>query len=140
MSATSNLRKQHNDLLAIATELSTKLKPETLSENASEARTMLSKLAGKLQVHLSMEDKSLYPALLKHSDESIKKTAESFIAEMGGIGTVLKKYLDKWHSAEAIQSDANGFITETGGIFNALSKRIEKEDRELYPLVDELGL
>ncbi len=45
-------------------EISTHSNVDALSNDASEVRSLLSKLLGKLNVHLSMEDKTLYPKLL----------------------------------------------------------------------------
>ena len=138
MSKTKSFRDQHDDLLKIVSEISAHLNVDELSNDASEVRSLLSKLLGKLNVHLSMEDKALYPKLLEHSDERVKSMAKRFIDEMGGIGKAVKAYKDKWPSALQIQKDPSDFIEQTKGIFDALAKRIEKENNELYKAVDEL--
>ncbi len=138
MSKTKNFRDQHDDLLKIATEIAGHLNVNELSNDASEVRRLLSKLLGKLNVHLSMEDKSLYPKLLDHPDERVKVMAKRFMDEMGGIGKVVTAYREKWPSPLHIQKDPSTFIRETKGIFDALGKRIEKENNELYKTVDEL--
>ena len=42
-----------------------------------------------------------------------------------------------WTKAFAIQQNPEEFVEATKGIFDARGKRIEKEDSELYVLVDE---
>lgn len=138
MSKTQNFRTQHDDLLAIAGEISGHFNAEKLAQDASAVRSLLSKLLGKLAIHLSMEDKSLYPSLLNHADEEVKSLAQKFIDEMGGIGKVLDEYKHKWSSPIAIQSAPQDFITETEGIFSALAGRIDKENNVLYNKVDQL--
>ncbi len=138
MSKTKSFRDQHDDLLKIASEISAHLNVDELTKDASEVRSLLSKLLGKLGVHLSMEDKTLYPKLLEHSDERVKSMAKRFIDEMGGIGEAVKAYKGKWSSPVQIQKDPSDFIEQTKGIFDALVKRIEKENNELYKTVDEL--
>ncbi len=138
MSKTKSFRDQHNDLLKIASEISAHLNVDELSNDASEVRSLLSKLLGKLSVHLSMEDKVLYPKLLGHSDERVKSMAKIFIDEMGSFGEAVKAYKKKWLSALQIQKDPSDFIEQTKGIFDALVKRIERENNELYKVVDEL--
>jgi hypothetical protein len=101
-------------------------------------RTLLSSLAGKLTVHLAMEDKGMYVRLLKHKDGQIRTTATTYLDEMGGIKAVFNAYLERWPSATAIQANPTGFIAETEGILAALSIRISKEDNELYAMVDAL--
>ncbi len=138
MSETQHFREQHDDLLKIASEISAHLNVDELSNDASEVRSLLSKLLGKLTIHLAMEDKALYPRLLEYSDERIKSMAKRFIDEMGGLGEVVKSYNNTWSSALPIQKNPSDFIVQTKGIFDALAKRIERENNELYKIVDEL--
>ena len=138
MNVTKSFRDQHDDLLKTASEIAARLNIDQLSNDASEVRNLLSELLGKLNVHLSMEDKALYPKLLNHPDEEIKSMARRFIDEMGGIGDAVKAYKTKWPHALAIQKNPGDFIEQTKGIFNALTNRIEKENNELYKIVDEL--
>jgi hypothetical protein len=37
-----------------------------------------------------------------------------------------------------IDANLDGFIGETKTVFNALVRRIQREDTELYPIVDQL--
>ncbi len=138
MSATKRYRQQHEDLLKIAAEISAHLNVTEISNNAKVVRSLLSKLLGTLKIHLSMEDKSLYPRLLENKDEKVKAAAKEFIDEMGHIGEAVKAYDTNWPTASSIQNDANGFIKQTKGIFDALAKRIDRENNVLYKIVDEL--
>ena len=139
MSITENLRKQHHELLEIAARLTRELDEHALSRNASTARTTLSQFSGKLKVHLNMEDRSLYPRLIGSESETVRDTARSFIAEIGGIGEAFLKYLDRWPNSSSIQREPKEFIRETRDILSAVAKRIDKENRDLYPLVDRQG-
>lgn len=136
MSKTQNYRKQHDQLLEIATDISKQLSEDNLSSDANGVRILLSNFMGKLKYHLAIEDKSLYPNLLAHPDEKIVSTAQEFIDEMGSMGKVVEAYNSKWSSAAKIQSDAADFIRETKNVFGVLAKRIEKENNELYKMVD----
>ncbi|NIQ08672.1 MAG: hypothetical protein GWO08_01590, partial [Gammaproteobacteria bacterium] len=64
MANTQQFRQQHDDLLTIATKMAESFDVDSLSRDAKEMRALLSELAGKLKVHLAMEDKHLYPKLL----------------------------------------------------------------------------
>ena len=138
MVKTKYFRDQHVELLTIASEISAQLNVNKLSNDASEVSELLSKLLNKLTVHLSMEDEKIYPKLLRHHGEKIKTIAQKFIDEMGGIGKVVAAYADKWFSASEIQKNPSTFITETNNIFDALANRIERENKELYKIIDEL--
>jgi hypothetical protein len=138
MARTDNFRKQHKEILEIVGKIVPQLKPEILSKDASTARTLLSKLVGKLSLHLSMEDKSLYPELINNPDKKSSELASRFQKEMKQVKEVIITYDQRWPSATAIQKKAPDFISETKGIFDALGKRITLEESELYNLADKL--
>lgn len=139
MGKTDNLRKQHEEMVSIVSRMSAILNRERLSKDATEVRSLLSQLAGKVNIHLAMEDKALYPHLLGHSDEKVKNMARNYMAEMGDIGNTFKGYITKWPDPVSIQHDPDLFIKETKAVVDVLSRRIDKENRELYPVVDSLG-
>ena len=65
MSVIQTYREQHRKALEIAERL---VAASDAAEDAKATRRALSELAGALRVHLAMEDRSLYPALAKHTD------------------------------------------------------------------------
>jgi hemerythrin-like domain-containing protein len=136
MAVTSQLRVQHTELLKIAGEISVQLNANELSKDASAMRALLSLLIGRLGIHLAMEDKSLYPELMKHADERVRETANRFVAEMGGIADVLEDYKRKYPGAGAIERSPEDFVKDTKMIFEALATRIDKENNELYPILE----
>jgi len=137
---TENLQRQHKELLEEAKQISKYLEPRTLSKNAAEVHILLSKMAGKLKIHLEMEDKVLYPALLKYPDEKIQKLTQKYLNEIGNIADTFKKYLAKWPQKMSIQLNPVEFIEETQEIFKVLYQRINKEDNELFPLIKDLEI
>lgn len=138
MAKTTTLRGQHDELVRIVTKISPLLTSNKIQENAKIIRDLLSDLFGKLNVHLVIEDKSLYPGLIKNPDDNVKKVAQKFIEEMGSIGEAVKAYKQEWPTASHIQKNPNDFLEQTKGLFDALANRIERENNELYKLVDEL--
>ena len=139
MVRTQSYRDQHEHLLALAGKLGGLLAKPDEAFPAPEARHLLSEIAGKLNVHLAMEDKHLYPSLLIHADATVQSTAKRFIDEMGGIATVFKAYLADWPTPMAISQNPTKFRASTQGILQALGTRIQKENAELYALVDAQG-
>lgn len=135
---TQRYQDQHRELLALAGKLAGMLDPAKLGQDAEPARKCLGEMAGKLNVHLAMEDQVLYPALLKGPAQSAD-LAKRFMEEMGGIKQAFGAYLATWPGAGAIQKDPSGFVTQTQGILGALGKRIEVEEGQLYPAAEKLG-
>ena len=134
MGFTDKFRQQHDEILEMVGELNTKLKARG---DAQDLRGALSNLAGKLNFHLAMEDKALYPRLMK-LDAQASKMAGRFMEEMGGLAEVFSTYNAKWQ-VSAIRSDPEGFAAETRKVFTALGKRIARENAELYPLADKIS-
>ncbi len=137
MADTDLFREQHKRILKVADRLRARLEPHFLAGDAMETRLVVSELAGLLNVHLAMEDDSLYPSLRAHQDEVIRELAARYAEEMGGFSESFGEYVKKWTYSHLIQQDPQTFITETNEIMRALADRIAREDRELYPLVDQ---
>ncbi len=136
MGRTDNFRRQHAELVEVVNKMTDMLTPAALQDNAAAMRSLLSELSGKLKVHLTMEDEVLYPVLKKHADENMRKTAQQFFDEMGGLKKVFTEYVQRWPNAEAIQNAVEDFVNETKEIFAALANRIKREDTELYELFE----
>lgn len=138
MARTDNFKKHHVEILTIARNVKRLLTAAEPVVHAAEVRRLLSQLSGKLSFHLAMEDKSLYPFLSTHADARIKNLSKRYSDEMGSLAATFRNYLDKWSNPALISTDMPLFIGETKTIFNALVRRIQREDTELYPIVDKL--
>jgi len=135
---TDNPRKQHKELQEAVTKISKLINSENVSKKIEQIHNLLSELDGSLHFHLINEDESLYPALLRHPDKKIMKLTKQFQKEMGGLRHEFDNYIKKWLNAVSIQNNSDEFIKETTMTFNALAYRIDKEDNELYSLLDRL--
>jgi hypothetical protein len=133
MGFTDKFRNQHDEILAIAGEITDQLKKK--DADAAVVRKLLSNMAGKLNFHLAMEDKALYPRLMQQKDTRSNAMAAKFLKEMGGLGQAFGAYNDKWQ-VSAIRADMPGFAEATRKVFGALAHRISRENSELYPLAD----
>jgi hypothetical protein len=131
-------RAQHRELLQVAGELARLLDHDQLAHGSGEARRLLRHLAGKLTVHLGMEDRSLYPELLASRDERLRERARRYQADLGGLRLRAQEFFLAWLGPDAISADARGFAAAARPFLHALTARIGAEDAELYPLADEL--
>lgn len=138
MSKTQNFRTQHAELAEIVTGIERLLTPDQVAAQAGHIRSMFSTLIGKLNIHLSMEDNSLYPVLNAHADANLRAVAQKFTKEMATIKPAVHDFSRKWSEA-AIKGDPAAFIGESKKLFAALADRIKRENNELYALYDKLG-
>ena len=134
----NRFRDDHQKLLDFIKQISQNLDADELSKDAKKVKKLIFDFIGHLHVHLLVEDKALYPQLLKYPNETIKLKAEKFIKEMGNISQEVVDYKHKWTNAFQIQKNPQEFIEDTNNIISILSKRIEREDNDLYDLIDEL--
>lgn len=136
MARTDRFRQQHNELLALATELQALLHEDTLSKDGSAARSCLGKLMGKLTMHLSTEDKVLYPELEVHKDPAVAALARRFASEMKSTTAAVVAYNGRWATPTAIRENARAFVKETKDVIGILADRIRRENLELYAAAD----
>ncbi|MDB5898639.1 MAG: hemerythrin [Ramlibacter sp.] len=133
MAATDKFRTQHDEILALAGEITGHLQgPEP---DPQWLRKQLSGLAGKVNFHLAMEDQALYPRLAASPAPGTCALAARFQKEMGGLARVFTDYNKQWQVG-AIRADLQTFATDTRKVFGALAHRIARENEELYPLAD----
>jgi hypothetical protein len=140
MGSTASLRTQHLEMVGIVGVIQKKLAPTINADTAKSIRADFNKLAGILLIHLAMEDKVMYPKLLKNVDQKVSGLAKKFFAEMEGIKVVFDGYKNKWLVSGAIEAQTANFLKDTDGLFKALGSRISKEDKDLYPIVEQLGI
>jgi hypothetical protein len=133
---TAMYRQQHEDLRALAAELAARLGPAELAADPAAARTILSRMAGKLTVHLAMEDRSLYPFLLSRPDAALHEVARRFRDGMGGVRAALARLTGRWRGSADIARDPAAFAAEAAALLRALEDRIRHEEEELFPLAE----
>lgn len=138
MSRTSRFREQHAEILRIAAELQG-VSEQRLRENADPARKILSNLLGKLNLHLAVEDRSVYPQLQSSPNPAVANMAKRFESEMGGIAAAVQVWGKRWSTSVAIQADPHRFVNESADIVTTLKKRMQRENLELYAAVDALS-
>jgi iron-sulfur cluster repair protein YtfE (RIC family) len=139
MKTTDILRRQHKELIDTAEKINRCLDPWQISEDPSEIHDLLLTMSGELMTHLAMEDKGLYPVLLKQDKPEIKQITYMFINEMGELRNQFEHYLSRWSLQENIRTQSSQFIDETKRILQALQHRIDREENELFNKLDKPG-
>lgn len=136
MGITEKLRDDHDALLKLADVFRDILK-QPVAPAGVDLIKFRSAFSKELVAHLTREDWLLYPALLQSSDKVISAAAQAFIDEMGGLLAAYKAWSGEWLT-ERIVAEWKTFVTDTSALLDALSQRIERENNELYPLVETI--
>lgn len=87
--------------------------------------------------HLKLEDWALYPRLIDSGDEAASTAGRRFKEEMGGLAPAFLAYCDKW-TANTIADDWESYRGDTRYLLDALTDRLNRENRELLPLLERL--
>lgn len=104
-------------------------------ENANEITSHINALAGKLNMHLSIEDKHLYPDLRKQENTKVQKMVDEYINEMGGLFEEFNAYKLQFNTKSKLVSNVEAFEKSTKEIFYKILKRMEKEEKGIYTLI-----
>ena len=131
------LREEHANLVVIARQLSGVI-AQAVPPPSRELDAVRMELTSALIGHLKTEDWILYPALLTSRNDRVALTSRAFSAEMGGLADAFREYTNRWE-ASAIESDWQGYQRETAEILRTLVLRITREERDLFPLLENNG-
>lgn len=130
------LRRQHDDIAAIAADLM------RLVKTADEPRPVAALrwgLTRALLTHLAVEDRYLYPGMIAQGGTQGALVASRFQTEMGDLAERFTAYMTEWKD-DRIAQDWAGFRAATRLILGALSRRIAHENETLYPLARGMHL
>jgi hemerythrin-like domain-containing protein len=133
---TAYLRAQHEQLLRLSEQIVDKLDPKRVPATAREIRSDLTTLAGKIGIHLTMEDKGLYHRMRDSKNSKVRAIAAQMQGEMGSLADAFHAFNLKWHSTEDIERHPTEFVREMNQMLQSLRDRIDRENTELYPLAD----
>ncbi|MDE2571020.1 MAG: hemerythrin domain-containing protein [bacterium] len=125
-------RNQHTEITRLGNEL-LKL---CVTSQPKEIRLKLAKLAGSVKIHLAIEDQALYPKMMAHPDAKIRNLATRYQDEMGELAKMFTAMYARWSPLGNIEHDRAGFGRDFGTVWSALVERMEKEDGDLYDIVD----
>jgi hemerythrin-like domain-containing protein len=132
-----NMLRQHASIHEDLNFLVAVLEKDSTDINATDVALCISRLAGKLKVHMLEEDKFLYPELLQSPDAEVKAMAHQYISEMGHLAEEYTRFKTEYNTANKILAKPEVFISEARQITQALVQRMDKEDHELYILVQK---
>jgi hypothetical protein len=136
MTATDNLRHQHDAALAMSDRLFHLIDDHDGGRDAYAISMQLNKLVGLLRIHLAQEDVQIYPELVASRDPEVARLAMAYANEMGGLAIELEIFAQHWSCSASISGAFDEFREDANVLLLALAVRIEREDRYLYPLAD----
>lgn len=128
--------RQHNEIMEMSTYILNNIEKNTIDENTSKIVKNINIISGKLKIHLLNEDKYLYPKLLQSSDIKLNSFGKKYYEQMKEVTKAYENYKLKYNTVTKIKQNMDGFNEDTKQVFNILSARVDKEEKELHPLLE----
>lgn len=132
----NNLIDQHSKIRELISSISDDLKKDYYLDNPNSLLDDIGKLSSILRIHLNGEDRYLYPNLMISKDKEVMKIAKTFDQTMGNLNNSFVSFKTRYNTLESIINNYDAVVIELNEIFNLLIQRLNKEDFELYPLLD----
>jgi iron-sulfur cluster repair protein YtfE (RIC family) len=134
MSNLNMLKIQHEEMLTLIQTIEAAAVNPT--NNAAEIAHNINALSGKMKIHLMSEDRFLYPSLAQSENPVIKATAKQFSQEMGGLAEQFTLFVQRYNIPSKITEAQTAFLADSRNIFQTIRERMTREDRSLYPLLE----
>jgi len=96
-------------------------------------------LGSTMMRHLAYEDRHLYSKFEQDPRPTIKATGQAFQAELRSQFGAYAEHAKGW-TPDRIVADWANYRTAVTGFLAMLMARIDREERDLYPLVGEAGI
>jgi hypothetical protein len=130
-------KQDHVSILSLVSKLRT-LVQAGVGQNAGEISRLIVTMSSAIKLHLSAEDRMLYPKLLKSEDPGVVNVAKKFQTDMGGIAAAYMAFVSKWNVESKVSVNPDGFKKEANDIFKALHQRMQHENTELYVMAENI--
>ena len=137
MSCTEIFKAHHSTIRTLMNEVFACLTEEDVAAHTAMLSEKLELLFKLILVHLNTEDTLLYPNLLGSGSDKARHLAHEYQKEMGWLAESFKRFVDYWALGENMTSAPDKFCRETHKILHSLKERIDKEERFLYPQLQE---
>ena len=136
MKTTDILRSQHNKIIMDIEEIKPLLKEKEFQKDIIINSNLILTLVGKISAQFSIEQTTFYSKALLHKDDNIRITAERFINEIIKAKQKFDDYRIRWKNINSIKENIAKFLDEGKSLASSLPKLMQKEERELFLLID----
>jgi len=137
-STTMNIDKYKHQHVAIFNSIRQlkELSHDGIPQNAADIAALVIKMSSVIKLHLSIEDKFLYPALQEANNPRLAMLGKQYQHEMTHIAETYGEFARKWNDAAQVASNPEGFRNEANRVLKILFERMQREDRDFYPMIE----
>ena len=131
------LKKQNEDLTELCDVLCVILQDSSLQKN-SYVIDLMNSFKEKVWMHLVFEDDTIYYELLKHPDDEIRNTIDSFHQSGRAIKKQFSAFIRNWNAFTETGEKHDSVHNECRDVFSLIRERIRYESEQIFPLVQQL--
>jgi hypothetical protein len=131
-------KHQHLDILDGIAELRALVRAGIGGHARAIAQRIVA-ISGVIKLHLAVEDRVLYPALLASGDAALVRMSAAYQGEMQGIARAYLDFAGTWNLASRLEAEPEQFRAEANQVLKVLYERMQREDREFYPAIERSG-
>lgn len=128
-------KHQHTDILGGIARLRALVRGG-IAANAAAIATTIIEMSGTIRLHLSVEDRVLYPALGASGNAALAQMSQRYQAEMQEIAGAYLAFARRWNGARQLCEAPEAFRAEANSVLRTVYERMRKEDTEFYPAVE----
>ncbi len=101
---------------------------------------LFSRFVGNVKRHFQLQEKELFPCLLRHADTRYNRAANRAMQAHLGIKRIFDDYLHTWCKNGVLNPSAeqDAFVRDTQEIFRLVKKRLDDDSRELHAMAREV--
>lgn len=107
-----------------------------IEENAPDIARAVVAMSSVIKLHLSAEDRMLYPALQASGNERLALLGQQFQQEMESIAASFAGFVRRWNTPARVRTDPEGFRSDANQILKSVHARMQRENRDFYPLIE----
>lgn len=130
-------KTQHVEILSGISALR-ELAHQGIESHAVDMAHELKALSRVITTHLAIEDRILYPSILRNGDLRLARMAREYQDDMKGIANAFIAFARRWGSATALARDPEGFRKDANSVLKDVHARMMRENREFYPEIEAL--
>ncbi|OWY30517.1 hemerythrin domain-containing protein [Herbaspirillum robiniae] len=127
-------RREHADIIRHVQELK-KLTALGIAGHAAAIAREVIAMSSVIKLHLSVEDRFLYPAL-QEAGAALAAKGRQYQEEMADIAAQYGRFSRQWNDAQRIAEQPEGFRADANRVLKILFDRIGRENRDFYPLIE----
>lgn len=131
------MKNQHHEIINKINELRA-FSHAGVSEHAQNIAQTVVSMSSVIKVHLSAEDQFLYPYLENVDDQKLKKMSSRLQREMADIVVEYEMFSRRWNTTQKIIGHDDEFRRDANIVLRKVHERMQKENKEFYPLVEQL--